>query len=286
MGKMKRLPKRLPRLLYPDAVEKRYVHYLISLVKRWREKARSLFGASLERVVSGAIESRAPLRLDDEHDDLSILIRQLKHAVAQINLGAADVTVRSTFSDVDKHNKKQVGSMIRTAIGVNVYKGESWYTGVRQGFIYQNVGLITKLSDDTMHRVEQSIYNSIRQGERYTTVAKNIEDQFDMSESRAELIARDQIGKLNGEMTQRRQESIGVDEYTWRTAKDDRVRGNPEGKYPDAKPSHYAREGKRYKWDKPPEGGHPGIAIQCRCWAEPVLDGVAEELGVTQEDLE
>ncbi len=46
--------------------------------------------------------------------------------------------------------------------------------------------------------------------------------------------------------------------YTWRTAGDDKVRH-----------AHAALNGQVFSWSSPPEGGHPGTAHNCRCWAEP-----------------
>lgn len=45
--------------------------------------------------------------------------------------------------------------------------------------------------------------------------------------------------------------------YIWRTQKDGKVRR-----------AHAAREGKKFYWSNPPEGGHPGEDFGCRCWAE------------------
>ena len=45
--------------------------------------------------------------------------------------------------------------------------------------------------------------------------------------------------------------------YTWRTVQDSKVRS-----------SHADREGKVFSWTDPPDGGHPGEAYNCRCWAE------------------
>lgn len=53
----------------------------------------------------------------------------------------------------------------------------------------------------------------------------------------------------------------GIEEYIWRTAGDNRVR-----------PAHILRNGKKFKWDRPPLDGHPGMAIRCRCVAIPVID--------------
>ncbi|TXH57102.1 MAG: hypothetical protein E6Q97_05015 [Desulfurellales bacterium] len=32
---------------------------------------------------------------------------------------------------------------------------------------------------------------------------------------------------------------------------------------------HEDREGESYTWTDPPEDGHPGEAVNCRCYAEP-----------------
>lgn len=96
-----------------------------------------------------------------------------------------------------------------------------------------------------------------------------------VSKGRARVIARDQTSKLTATLNRFRQEDIGVTEYIWRTVKDNRVVGKPGGRFPEgnkAHGNHYDREGKKFSWNNPPEDGHPGMAIQCRCWAEPVID--------------
>ncbi len=50
--------------------------------------------------------------------------------------------------------------------------------------------------------------------------------------------------------------------YIWRTQRDNKVR-----------PSHRANEGKIFSWDSPPPTGHPGEAPNCRCYAEPHIQG-------------
>jgi SPP1 gp7 family putative phage head morphogenesis protein len=85
--------------------------------------------------------------------------------------------------------------------------------------------------------------------------------QAKISEARAELIARDQVLKLNGAINQARQEAAGVDRYTWSTVGDDRVR-----------PTHVSKEGRVFSWADPPaDTGHPGQDYQCRCVAIALL---------------
>jgi Phage Mu protein F like protein len=54
-----------------------------------------------------------------------------------------------------------------------------------------------------------------------------------------------------------------VDKYIWHTQDDDKVR-----------PSHAAHEQELVAWEEPPDIGHPGDAYNCRCVAEPYLDGL------------
>ncbi len=47
--------------------------------------------------------------------------------------------------------------------------------------------------------------------------------------------------------------------YIWHTMGDSKVRSE-----------HAARNGQIFDFDNPPEGGNPGEAPNCRCWAEPI----------------
>ena len=107
-----------------------------------------------------------------------------------------------------------------------------------------------------------------------------------MAESRARLIARDQIGKLNSQLTRERNEALGIDKYIWSTSEDERVRE-----------SHKVMNGKLCRWDDPTvysdDGGqtwksrasiggeqeHPGIPVNCRCISSPFMDDLLAEIG-------
>ena len=95
---------------------------------------------------------------------------------------------------------------------------------------------------------------------RVEELKADLVERGNVSESRAELIARDQTLKLNGAITQIRQENAGITEYIWSTSLDERVRE-----------THAALEGQRFAWGTAPEVGHPGQDFQCRCVALPVI---------------
>lgn len=113
-----------------------------------------------------------------------------------------------------------------------------------------------------------------------------------VSKNRATLIARDQTSKLTAAVNQTRQTSIGISMYIWRNMRDKRVVGNPGGFYPKGSKSHgnhWAMEGMYCKWNdhtvysknkgkswkkraRDMPKAIPGAEIQCRCFAEPVID--------------
>jgi SPP1 gp7 family putative phage head morphogenesis protein len=65
-----------------------------------------------------------------------------------------------------------------------------------------------------------------------------------------------------GLINQLRQQDLGIETYSWRSHDDAKVRDR-----------HAANDDKLFRWDSPPEGGHPGQAYNCRCHAEPVAPG-------------
>jgi len=84
------------------------------------------------------------------------------------------------------------------------------------------------------------------------SLTEQIQEIIGSTEERARLIARDQTSKINTTVNMARMESIGIEEYIWRTAKDARVVGKPGGLWPEGNEmhgNHDAREGKNTPWD-------------------------------------
>lgn len=159
----------------------------------------------------------------------------------------------------------------RFGVGVDVYRSEPWLAQAQTNWVASNTALIKSIPAQHAERVEQIVRNGVLQGESPKALAAKIQEAAGVTKRRATVIARDQIQKANAELTKERQTDLGITQYTWVTAHDERVRGNPTGRYPNARPSHYARDGKVFDWDKPPEGGHAGMAILCRCYSSPVF---------------
>lgn len=127
----------------------------------------------------------------------------------------------------------------------------------------RSAGLIKGLAADAVKRVQNTIYDGIIRGESASTVAQKLTHDFSVSDSRAKLIARDQMAKFNGDLTKLRHQQAGIDRYVWSTSKDERVR-----------PRHRHLDGIEYRYGEKTgaEGGlPPGQPILCRCSARGVV---------------
>lgn len=179
---------------------------------------------------------------------------------AEIELAAARVFPRG-----GQINRTAFREFMRRALSVDVITGDRRIEQALAIAEAENIALIRSIPDVALNRMHTRMVEAVRLGRSLREVRDSVVAEFGVTERRAELIARDQIGKLNGELTRVRQEDIGVTEYKWRGVLDSRER-----------PEHVAREGRIFKWSEPPEDGHPGQPIRCRCTAEPVLASWAE----------
>jgi len=161
---------------------------------------------------------------------------------------------------------------IRIVFGINLFSGrERWLLPLLKTFSLRNARLIRSIRDVSIDHISSLLTEALSSGARWEVVArqlraryktKNFHPQYQKDKNRIRFIARDQVSKLNGQLTQLRQVDSGVSSYIWRTSLDERVRK-----------SHKAHEFKKFRWDNPPAGtGHPGNDFQCRCTAEPVFD--------------
>ncbi len=131
---------------------------------------------------------------------------------------------------------------------------------LHRAFAIQQAGRIEAMGADYFSKVQTLSIRGLAEGKSTAQIRAALRKQFGMSARQATFIARDSTGTLNGLISQRRQQDLGVEEYVWSTSQDIRVRDE-----------HVDREGKTFKWSDPPSDGHPGIPPNCRCTAQPKL---------------
>jgi SPP1 gp7 family putative phage head morphogenesis protein len=259
--KRKRPPKRMPKMLHPMPIERKYRAYLLGYVRSMRSSAEKILLPALPTLVAEA--NRDKPHSDAWPDDLDMLMSRLSVSIDQAN---PESNVKAIAVDIGQKtsewNDKQWQKTIRAVTGTNTLQYEPWLNTQLKSFQSENMALIKSIKDQSMSQLHGDIQRGLKGGLRHEEIAEGILERYDVTESRASLIARDQVSKLNGQLTELRQLDIGIDEYRWNTSMDERVR-----------PSHAEHEGKIFKWSEPPEEtGHPGEDYQCRCWAEPIMD--------------
>lgn len=250
---MEYIPRRQWR--YPFALEKGYY----KLLKNYISKIFTAYKNKHEYVTSLVIRSSIKLDSDDEVTDF---MESLQGDIpTPESMGPA---IKNTMDIVNGFNKKEFEDILQS-MRVNALTNEAWYQQYARQWISENLNLIKSIHSDTLRRIEselrEAISTTVEDGVKLKYLENKIKEIAGSTDKRAALIARDQVGKLNGRITQYRQESTGIKKYTWRTMGDERVRAE-----------HSERDGQIYQWNKPPPGGHPGMAIRCRCVALPVIN--------------
>jgi SPP1 gp7 family putative phage head morphogenesis protein len=263
-----------PRPIPPTLIELDYARSILVRVEMIREAFAPLL-AELPALLEAAArerhdEGRADAGESRRVRELVTLARERLRAA--LDERALDALAHSIARRTEQHQQAQLRRQVRAVLGTDVLLTDRKLASVMEGFVAENVALIKADLGEVAARVEKVVTRGVSSGLRWQDIGKDIDASFDFGRERAHFIARDQVGKFYGQVNETRQKDLGLDEYIWRTSRDARVRGNPTGKFPRSKPSHFAREGVRFKWSEPPEDGHPGEPVICRCYAEPVLD--------------
>jgi len=139
--------------------------------------------------------------------------------------------------------------------------------------VVENTKLIKSIPTEMLSKVGEAVYSAVNSGESATSLKKKISDIVDITERRAKVIARDQIGKLKAALNRHESLRQGITHYEWSTAKDDAVRSSHkvmQGKicsWVDA--TIYKNSIAETSWKKRSSIGgiekHSGEDILCRC---------------------
>lgn len=194
---------------------------------------------------------------DDANDDLNKIFDDMRIYIDQ-NIDKKAIATKNANA-VNSYNGKKWNEQINHVFGINVFLNEPWLKDQLNIWIDTNVGLITSLESQALQQVKYQVQSGFGKGLRSEEIAGNIQERVDVADSRANLIGRDQVSKLNAQLTRDRQQDIGVNSYIWSTSHDERVRE-----------THAENDGEIIEWDNPPaETGNVGDDVNCRCVALP-----------------
>lgn len=238
---------------------------------------------------NGVLESIIPIlrqqRINDSQNIqvsdgiLDIFLSAMAALRSKMN-GVVDTVALDIARRIVQQNKaatdKQLALIIYNSTGIDLsslMSSEDLAEVVAEA-VAANVALIKSLPKQHLDQVEQIVLNGLQSGQRAESMIEAIKALGAKNESRAALIARDQVGKITSRLTQVRQQKMGITHYYWSCSLDERVR-----------PVHYARHNKLFAWAEPPAGGHPGIDYRCRCVAIPYTAHLFNPNAPTPEEI-
>ncbi len=231
-----------PRPQYPFSIEKYYASVLL-------RRCQYLYDLLISEI------DKSIIRLDAE---VSLFFSALMSKINSVR----DFVSRTAFKgtnelrrigrEVDRFVSRQVERTTRISTIKNSYSVEGW--------VSNNVSLIKSIDSRFFDDVANQIIKAHQNGTLESDLSSILEKRFQVSKNRARVIARDQIGKLNGNITTYRHQSMGIRQYIWLTSGKENVR-----------PANRARNGKIFEYGNPPSDGNPGEQIQCQCTAIAVL---------------
>lgn len=251
------------------------------IADRWERDVRRIVGKAVDMATTEAKRAygNGPTRRDEARADADGMSFDLGGLTARIGAMvdrqrpeqlALQIAESVSGFGLDQHSR-----MMPVALAVDPLQDRPWTSPVMEAWSRANAGLIRRYSSQVAEDVQREVWDAWRSGLSTKDLAERLERRTGIAGRHAKLIARDQIGKLNGQLNGIRQAESGITHYTWRTTRDARARQH-----------HVDRDGHRYAWDSPPDDGHPGLAIQCRCQALPDTTAATNERGaLTREGL-
>lgn len=280
---MRRRPvRRKIKASYPSAYEREYRAVLRRLVDEVRTQLLSdllpVYDTSIQEFVWS-------VRQDSWMDALTTAIHTIRLRL-QDPIDKASRVPLSLGERIAAFAKKPWQKIAEAQVSVNIFRPDSWLGPMLQSWAEENVKLITSIPEQYLDRVAIRAQDMVRQGRSMESFKRELMKIYNLTKNRAELIARTEVGKLNGQITKARQTTLGLNEYEWSTSGDERVRF-----------SHRVLNGKICRWDDPavyrepdePEkwkrrvsiGGYigdPGEDFQCRCVAFALVEAYLDQL--------
>jgi len=253
LKKFKETPKiKTPRWLYPLAIEKVYAKEISKLMKEYINKRMLIFEPELKKMIQ---KNKSLYKNDAFEEDFRKIKKELEDAIiAFFGVGllfTSDLSrvIESTCDKIMVFSLEQWKRQTEAVLGDPYNSMPPDWIDIRKLWIENNYENIKGLAKDYNSKFMKIIETGIIAGWLFPDFLEEINIlNGKFIGQRSAFIARNQAGNLVDRIISNYALGIGNDEYIWQTALDEKVRGNPFGRYPKAIPSHWAMEGKICKW--------------------------------------
>lgn len=248
-----------PAPIFPRSVERRYLAHLRKRIRALSSVVRKVVvPAILEGRSTGSIEKAVKrevgsldIRADASAEAFAVLDRVRQ--VFQDRIPPDEGFVAGLAAQVDDGAQAFAARLLVGVLPIeSTFDTSSW--------VAENVKLIKSIDAEFLDDVALLVTEAQSKGWSAARAGREISTLTNTPLNRAKLVARNEISNINAEISQRRQTEAGIEQYRWSTSRDEKVRE-----------SHEALEGRIFDWSNPPEEGHPGEPINCRCAPIPVF---------------
>ena len=233
-------------------LERQYFRDILHVLEPMFKATREIIIPAIPSIIR---EFMAETRIDAYGETIS---KTIGEATVGIGRELKDQQIEATAAKngikVNNFNKTMTDKRTEALLGITIPRSEPYVESQIASFTARNVDLIKDIPRQHISKLTAIIREGTERGDSTTSIIKDIQKLTGQTRRRAKLIARDQVSKFNGKLTQLRQTESGIDEYIWSTSKDEKVRN-----------SHARLNGKIFSWNDPPPVGHPGEDVQCRC---------------------
>ena len=258
------------------------MHYPVNLAREYERITNSymaLMNKTLKEylpTIRKAIDDeRDGMRRDSDSDVQSLIAKTFTEIQKVFEDKAIAFGLQRRLEKLSKLTRKLTISewkrVVQKTVGIDImedyYKGE-FHRHTLDIWTKNNVDLITSVPHETIANLRNVVQEGYLAGRSNTAIGKEIQRAYGVERSKAQFWARDQVAKLNADLTREQQKDAGVEEYIWSDSGDSRVRDR-----------HGELNGKRFSWSDPPivdkrtgRRCHPGEDYNCRCVALPVFN--------------
>lgn len=230
---------------------------------------------SIRSLAPEYVQDAARPTVDAWSDVILALITELKRRWSSEWVTRGADRIASEF--VQSSLKKSERDMKKSA-GIDVFSGSPMMRDYLKASAQQNVQLIQSIPAKYLEEVETLVIANMRSGMRPGFIVTALQEQFGVTQRRAKMIARDQTGKIQGELAEKQQRNAGFDYFQWLDSDDRRVRT----RHREIADKVTAYGPGVYRWDNLPLSDKglpikPGSDYQCRCTSRPVSAREVEE---------
>ena len=256
---------------YPNNLTREYVR----VANTYMTLLNKTLAEYLPKIRTAIYDERDQMRMDSANEVMDLISNTFMDIQAEFTKRATsfdlDGKIRRLSEATRRRSVREWKRVVSATLGISIledyYMGEFFGQSLNQ-WTANNVNLIKSIPEKTLSEMQTIIREGFTAGKSNTTIGREIQKAYGTNRKQAQFYARDQMAKLNADLTKEQQQDAGVEEYMWSDSGDQRVRCR-----------HEELNGTKHKWNEPPvvdkrtgRKAHPGKDYRCRCVALPVFN--------------